>query len=744
MNTPQPLREIVRSAARTGPRAARFTLATDLDGTLLAGSQADRVRLAAALRDARTIFVTGRALESVRPLLLDPVIPRPAYVIADVGATVVEGRDCRPVQPLQAAIDAAWPGARRVREALARHDRLVPQLVPQERRCSYYLDDLAAVTPALAASVRALGCDLLVSAGRYLDVLPRGVSKGATLMALLEHLGIDHDEVIVAGDTLNDLSMFLVGLTGVVVRNAEPALLERLKGARGIRFARGEGAAGILEALAADPTSDSRTQPDRRQLLVLYHRVPTDLRRSPNGIIPSLLHFFADGRVGTWIGWSIAEDDAEADAAPSVSVEHPGLTIAPITLPRRDVERFYHRFAKEALWPVIFSFPGRVEFSQADWDHYVDINRRFAERAAHAAEPGALVWIHDYNLWMAPGFLRKLRPDLRLAFFHHTAFPSADIFGLLPWRRQILDSLLACDYIGFHVPRYVENFVDVVASDRPVKVIARVQVEPRFTAYGCALGVASMATGIEANGRSVGLGAHPVGVDVARIRAEVAAPEVVARVAELRRRFAGRTAILSVERLDYVKGQLQKLRAFERLLDRHPELRGTIVFINVVTPPAAGMTIHDTLGEQLDLAVGRINERFGTMDWSPVEYFKCMLPFADIVAHYAACDIAWITPLRDGLNLVAKEYIAVRSACARGGDGVLVLSEFAGAAVELRGALLTNPYDEAGMVDTLISALTLAPAERRECMASLVRTVEQHDVHRWGEQFLAAAGGGPP
>ncbi len=751
-----------------GMRASSsFTLATDLDGTLLGGPQEARSALALALVDAQTIFVTGRSVETVRPLLLDPVIPKPAYIIADVGATVVDANTFMPVQPIQAEIDAAWPGTHRVLDELGRFSGLVRQDVPQERRCSYSFETSSVVTRELREVVRNLGCDLLISAGRYLDVLPRGVSKGSTLLALLDRLGMDRSCVLVAGDTLNDLSMFTTGLAGVVVRNAEAALVDSVKDRSEIYFARGDGAAGILEALTERgfiaPFSRVRQRPERveanRQLLMVYHRLPFEEQRrgdktirrspkSPNGIIPSLLGFFSGGRTGAWIGWSLQER-RESPGSPipgfqprvEVSSAYQNLTASRIALTKEDVERFYKRFSKEAFWPVIFNFPSKAVFDHAEWEHFVDINRIFAERTAAEAERGALVWIHDYNLWMVPGFLRALRPDLQIAFFHHTAFPSPDVFNMLPWRQQIVGSLLQCDYVGFHIPRYVENFVDVVSSNAPAKVLTRVPAAPRFITYGCALGVDSMATELQVGARRIGLGAHPVGIDVDRIRSLVKEPSIEARIREIRAQLSGRKAILSVERLDYVKGPLQKIEAFERLLESHPELIGEVVLVNVVTPPAPGMQAYKSIGERLDQAIGRVNGRFARIDWTPVRYFLRALPFEEVVAHYAACDVAWITPLRDGLNLVAKEYIAAKHASST--EGVLVLSEFAGAAVELHGALLANPYDSTSMTDTLHCALTMDPKERFERQRRLQHIVEHNDVRRWGDDFLGAIDGGP-
>lgn len=735
-----------------------FTLATDLDGTLLGGTDEDRARLNEALVDARTIFVTGRGLETIRPLLYDPLVPKPQFVIADVGATIVDVQDMRPVQPLQSEIDARWPGTLRVLEALERFEGLVRQEVPQERRCSFYYEDDDVVTDELRGVVQdLLGCELLVSAGRYLDILPRGVSKGSTLLRLLEHLGIPRSSVIVAGDTLNDLSLFLTGLRGVVVHNAERALVERVGNRPHLHLAQGVGAAGILEALlehdlVAKPVStlhDKVEPPERPQLLMVYHRLPFEEYRrgkktyrrrhkSPNGIIPSLLGFFADGRAGSWIGWSM-QDSREVEGFEEnvpVSEDYENLTASRIPLTKEDVNRFYKRFSKEAFWPVIFSFPGKAVFDQAEWEHFVEINKIFAERTAREAEPSAMVWIHDYNLWMVPGLLRELRPDVKIGFFHHTAFPPSDVFNMLPWRQQIVGSLIQCDYVGFHIPRYVENFVDVVCSNVPARVTDRVPCAPRFVTYGCALGVDSVATALDVGGRHVRVGAHPVGIDVERIKELVSDPGIGQRIKEIRTELGDRSAILSIERLDYVKGPLQKLEAFERLLEQHEELHGKVVLVNVVTPPAPGMQIYKQIGEKLDQATGRVNGRFGRIDWTPVRYFLRSMPFEEVIAHYAACDVAWITPLRDGLNLVAKEYVAAKAAS--GTDGVLVMSEFAGAAVELHGALLANPYDSTSMINSLHHALVMSPDERRQRQRRLSQIVEFNDVRTWGNEFLAA------
>jgi len=245
-----------------------------------------------------------------------------------------------------------------------------------------------------------------------------------------------------------------------------------------------------------------------------------------------------------------------------------------------------------------------------------------------------------------------------------------------------------------------------------------------------------MTSAIEVGGRRVKLGAHPVGIDTGLIDHIVSKPEVQKKIARINTLLDGVTGIVSIERLDYVKGSLEKLQAFERLLEQHPELIGGVTLLNIITPAAPGMEIYETLRTEVDRIVGRINGRFSTLEWTPVHYFYRSLPFEDVVAHYAACDVAWITPLRDGLNLVAKEFVATKKAT--DSSGVLILSEFAGAAVELHGALLTNPYDANSMSKVLHQALTMGADERAYRCQRMAAIVADNNVAQWGDEFMRA------
>lgn len=739
-------------------------LATDLDGTFLGGSAEHKqalYQLISGNQDIQLVFVTGRGLEAVMPLLSDPMVPTPDYIICDVGGTVVEGASLQAVQPIQSDIDRRWPGERMVAEAMSVFPELERQEVPQQRRCSYFCHQ-DAVTPGLLGAARALNCEVLFSASRYLDILPAGVNKGSTLRALVAHLGVAEDQVLVAGDTLNDLSMYEAGFQGVCVGESEPALLAATANLPKVFQATDPGCGGILQAIVhfallrpgyLDEATLSAER-GRSDLVMVYHRLPYEEQRingrivqrrpkSPNGIIPTLLSFFAAGQRGSWVAWSIHNERSDPPFEIHTTVDaqdYPGLVAARVALSKEEVDVFYKRFSKEAFWPTLHTFWERAIFREEDWQVFLAVNRKFAERTAAEAAEGATVWLHDYNLWMVPAALRELRPDLRIAFFHHTYFPSADAFNVLPWRREIVGSLLQCDYIGFHIPRQAKNFVDVAAGVASLRIVERRACAPRYLTYGCAVGLETMTSRIEVHGRQIGLGAHPVGLDLDRIRRSLQHPKTPGRRAAIRNEFADKRLVLSVERLDYTKGTLEKIRAFGDVLERYPRMRGKVSLVVVCVPAAKEMTVYDELQVQIEQAVGRVNGQYAEVGWSPIRFFFRPLPFEEVVAWYAEADVMWITPLRDGLNLVCKEYVATQGQI--DGHGVLVLSEFAGAAAELHGALLTNPHDPADLRERLCQALDMDQEERDSRLRGLNEIVCHNDIVRWGQEFLEAVASG--
>ncbi|WP_336516629.1 glucosylglycerol-phosphate synthase [Pollutibacter soli] len=735
-------------------------LATDLDGTFLGGSHSDRHDLYNVIKESdhiRLVFVTGRGVESVIPLLNDSFIPKPAFIIADVGATIVNGHTLESIEPLQKEIEDKWPGQTKIFEAVKNIKGLEFQTVPQQRRCSFLLSDTS-VLPEINEIADSLGCDVIYSAGRFLDFVSKGVNKGATLLNLTKLLSYTSDQVLVAGDTMNDLSLYKHGFKGVVVGNAEADLVRSTRSIKDIFYAGANGAGGIQQSLQHFKFAKKKVSPDfsisnsgiSEELIMMYHRFPYEMKEvngemvrtpqvSPNGIIPTLKSFFSSGRRGLWIAWEeVSDNENILENIHIDSEKYPNLIASRVGLTQEEISVYYKVFAKEAFWPVIFGFADKAHFNHEHWKHFVDINQRFADKAASEAKPNAWVWIHDYNLWLVPGMLKEQRPDLKIAFFHHTAFPAANTFNILPWRREIIGSLLQCDFIGFHIPRYVENFVDVVRSLFPIKKLVRESCAPRFLTFSSAIGVSEMAHSLVVGENSVKLGAIPVGIDTRQINRIMQKKSVFDKIIATKKMLAGKKMILSAERLDYVKGPLEKMLAFEQLLEHHPEFHGKVELVNICTPPAEGMKIYDSIKLEIESAVGRINGRFSKMDWTPVRVFFRSVPFEEILVYYGAADVAWITPLRDGLNLVAKEYVAVQHVAAIE-KGVLILSEFAGAAVELPYALLTNPYDQHSLEEVLVQALTMRADERKMRMERLYQQVKYFNVEYWADQFLSQA-----
>ncbi|WP_071515434.1 glucosylglycerol-phosphate synthase [Geitlerinema sp. PCC 9228] len=482
----------------------------------------------------------------------------------------------------------------------------------------------------------------------------------------------------------------------------------------------------------------------KSSLVILYHRQPFDeviengqvrfqAKQSPNGIVPTLRSFFASVNRGTWIAWKQVNSKEQNNFQQSVDVEDANYSVRRIPLSAEQVKHFYHITSKEAFWPILHSFPYHFTYESSDWENFKTINRLFAEAACEEAAEDALIWVHDYNLWLVPQYIREIKPNARIAFFHHTPFPSVDIFNILPWREAIVDSLLCCDICGFHIPRYSENFVNVARSLREVEVLKTQPVPDHLTSTGTALAEPEMVTQLRYKGQIVNIDALPVGTDADQILTELHKPETQQRLEEVRSELNGRKLIIAAGRVDYVKGNREMLEAFERLLERRPELHGQIHFVMTCVSAASGMRVYKNAQKQIEQLVGKINGRFARFDWMPVLLFTQPVPYRDLICYYRAADICWTTPLRDGLNLVAKEYIVAHE----GQGGALVLSEFVGAAVELPEAILTNPYSMDRMDHSIDRALDMSEEEQKTSMESMYQTVTTYDVKYWADHLFA-------
>lgn len=484
-------------------------------------------------------------------------------------------------------------------------------------------------------------------------------------------------------------------------------------------------------------------------LVIVYHRQPYEEveedgkivfkdNKSPNGIVPTLKGFFGRVQKGAWVAWKLAEDTSDPGFERVIEIEdsYGSYTVSRLPLTAAQVSSFYHVTSKEAFWPILHSFKERYNYDPVDWPTFREVNWAFAEAAAAEAAPGAAVWVHDYNLWLVPGYLRKLRPDVRISFFHHTPFPAADMFNVLPWRHEIVRSLLDCDIVGFHIPRYAANFVSVARSLFDVDVTRRERVAPDMISEGTALSERSLPSEVAHEGHKVTISASPVGVDVDFIDGKAALNATATRAREVKTELGDCDLILSVSRTDYTKGGVEQLLTYERLLQRRPDLRGKVRLMHVSVSANRNMTAYEEVQTEIESIAGRINGTFGSFEWQPVSLISSAVPFDDLVAYYRAANVCWITPLADGMNLVAKEFVAART----DGDGVLVLSEFAGAAVEMSSAVLTNPFSFRAMDQAIESALDMPEPERRTRMEELRKNVRNHDIRFWAEEQMGLLG----
>lgn len=437
------------------------------------------------------------------------------------------------------------------------------------------------------------------------------------------------------------------------------------------------------------------------------HATRQGLRRekSVGGLVTSVLPMLEQVG-GTWIAWG------EPAGRHPVPAQQPRLHLRYLSLSAEQVQGHYHGFSNSALWPLCHYFLGRVHYDPAQWLIYQQVNALFAEAVDREAGADDLIWVHDYQLALAPQAIRQARPAARLLFFWHIPFPAVEIYRTLPWRKEVLAGLLACDLIGFHIPEYAQNFIEAAVD------LLGATYDGRCLAY---------------DGRQIRVIARPIGIDFAAVDHEARAARMAERARTLRQSLGEPKLILGVERMDYTKGVLERLLAVERLLERRPEWAGRLTLIQIATPSRTEVGAYRDKKREIDEAVGRINGRFGDALWAPIRYLYRAVSLPELIAYYRASDIALVTPLRDGLNLVAKEYVAARV----NADGVLILSEFAGVAQQLPEALLTNPYSADDMAATLEQALQMPAEEQQRRMRPMRERVKTYDINWWAREFLS-------
>ena len=470
-------------------------------------------------------------------------------------------------------------------------------------------------------------------------------------------------------------------------------------------------------------TAGSQRSMTSHRLLIVSNRLPVSARMTVDGvrIVPSSgglatgLRPCHERSESLWFGWPGDVSRATTAQREQFDERLQKRRIVPVHLAGDQVDRDYHGFANRVLWPSFHYLIDRVPIDATGWDGYREVNEAFADVVAREYLTNDTIWVHDYQLMLLPALLRERLPHARIGFFLHIPFPSSEVFRILPWRHEILKGLLGADLVGFHTFAYMRHFVTSL-----------LHVD----------GIEADIDRVRTGDREVKLGVFPMGVDAAAFSDLAADADVLARVEAIRRDAGGRRIVLGIDRLDYTKGIPWRLEALERLLERDPHLRDGFRYIQVAVPTRGEVDSYRRFRRQLEERVGHINGAHGTLRSLPVHYVHQSVSRRDLVALYCAADVMLVTPLRDGMNLVAKEFVASRV----DDDGVLVLSEFAGAAAELNGAIMVNPYDIEGVADSIHRALSMSIEERRARMRALRRRVLEHDVHTWSDAFVQHLG----
>ena len=455
------------------------------------------------------------------------------------------------------------------------------------------------------------------------------------------------------------------------------------------------------------------------RLITISNRLPISLSEQADGAYaykPSAgglatgLKSFHQHNENLWVGWpgvEISDDNQQQEVTTRMAKDN----MCPVFLTERDIEDFYEGFSNKTLWPLFHYFKLYTEYNPHTWERYRQVNQHFAEVLFRVARPDDVFWVHDYQLMLLPRLIRERYPDATIGFFLHIPFPSYEMFRSLPWRKELLHGVLGADLIGFHTYDYVRHFLSatrrILAVDHS---LGRVQ-------YGQ---------------RVVDVDSFPMGIDYEKFATTSKQPETERELVSLRNNFAPVKMILSVDRLDYSKGIHQRLEAYDRFLTEHPEWCGRVTLVMVVVPSRANVEHYQRLKVQLDETIGRLNGQYSTTEWTAIHYYYRPLPFAQLTALYYCADVALITPFRDGMNLIAKEFVATK------GDqkGVLILSEMAGASKELTEAISINPNDIQGIADAIQEALLMPDAEQHRRMVEMQAKLQRYDVTQWAELFI--------
>lgn len=457
-----------------------------------------------------------------------------------------------------------------------------------------------------------------------------------------------------------------------------------------------------------------------RRLLAVSHRGPLVIKKNRSGLsfsrsvsgLVSLVEPVIESVGGTWIAWCGRKSGSPGEEETwNISPENPRYLLKELSISPQEYREFYLGFSNMCLWPLCHNFVDRSVIDHRHWQKYHQVNSRFAAATAAEWEQGDMVWIHDYQLALMPQMLRDLRPGSRISFFWHIPFPPFEIFSILPWSREILEGLLGADSIAFHSSNYLENFLKCISY------FLNVDIKNQMILW---------------KGRRISLRFHSVGIDTSRFEKLARSPKVREKARAIRSQIGTEFLALGVDRMDYTKGIVERLQGVELFLEQNPGYRDRFTFLQVAVPTRTENTDYRQLRRLVEETVGRINGRFGNLWHVPLHYRFGSLNLEQLVAHYLAADLALITPLRDGLNLVAKEFVASKT----DESGMLILSPFAGAAEQMGEAVIANPYYTRDLAEKILFSLEMDPDEKKSRMKMLRETVQREDLSLWWRNTL--------
>jgi len=456
-----------------------------------------------------------------------------------------------------------------------------------------------------------------------------------------------------------------------------------------------------------------------KRLIIVSNRLPMSVeikgkslqfKSSPGGLATGLGSIYKSKNY-LWIGWPGIAKEKIKGREEEIKTKLLSENCYPVFLSQSEIENYYYGFSNKTLWPLFHYFPQYAIYDENLWIAYKKINEIFCDMIIKLAKPEDIIWIHDYQLMLLSKLIREKFPTSTIGFFLHIPFPSFEIFRLLPWRKEILEALTKADLIGFHTYSYGKHFLDSV---------------------GHLLGYEYSFNQITTGNRVLMVGCFPMGIDSEKFKNAIQNPKVQRKSQKMKKKIGERKIILSIDRLDYTKGIPQRLKVFEKFLAKNPEYKGKVTLILAVVPSRQKVEHYQLLKKELEELVGEINGKYGTFDWTPVCYFYRSFPFKDLCALYYISDVALLTPLRDGMNLIAKEFLATKI----GGKGVLILSEMTGASAELGEALIVNPQDKEEIASALKKALTMSEEEQKIRNIRIQARIQRYDINRWEEDFL--------